>query len=123
MIVTFQGLKMTNNLPHPEFQDDQNSIDNPSDETLQEAQGGSFGSALVDAVMLPVRPLKNLVELATGDLDKKVDVMEKTGQNSTGDALLWTFFPNSMEEKTEQGIDESIQKRSEDQARLNDQLG
>ena len=114
---------MTSDCQRPEFQDGQNSDNQPSDESLQEAQGGSFGSAFQDVVMLPVRPIKNLIEAGTGELDKKANIMTKTGQNSTGDALKWAFFPNSMEEKTGEGIDASINKRAEEQARLDGELG
>ena len=114
---------MTSDCQRPEFQDGQNSDNQPSDESLQEAQGGSFGPTFQDALMLPVRPFKNRIEAVTGELDKKSNIMAKTGQTSIGDALKWAFFPNSMAEKTGKGIDASINKRAEEQARLDDELG
>jgi len=93
-----------------------------SDQCLNEAQAGSFGSVVSDLaeIVLDIAvPATIPARKTERDLTRA-----QTGQLGFGDEMKWALLPQTMEEKTEKGmnnyISEQDKKKDELQEKLNE---
>lgn len=83
----------------------------PLDEQLNSATGGSFISAVSDVFDTTIRFASGGIGLGSPSTEERMNRSElrnKTGQTSLVDALKWEFAPNTMEEKTREGIQDAL---------------
>lgn len=93
-----------------------------SDEDLKSANGGSLGSVLVDIAMIPTQPITNIVDACNGTAKKKIEIMDATGQTGFWDAAKWTLLPNTMAEKTSEGVEKYIEAKTAERDKLENDL-
>lgn len=86
-----------------------NSNANPTDDQnidqiLDEANGGSLGSAIQDVLELPFNALFKAPVVLPDEMKKR----ERTGTDGFWDGFKYQFFPNTMNEKVDDAIEDKL---------------